>query len=243
MTTAHSEAPTLVHEPSGEGLAAELLARRRKRLPAVTLTLALPRRRRGRLHRRHRGAEALGVELHAQLECVPRRARRRRPHRQQWSAGRLSEPRQRPRPPKRLRGRRHSRDRHADQGLDALRDQRVRQHRARAPVGDLARLQVGLRVGEDDPPRRHRHRSSAPRARTAATRPARSRSAAQMANRPTLALGALVVLLVVARRRLRLVKQLLVGNNHDDLADGTTTNGGTGGRRSRPSRRASPRTA
>ena len=41
MTTAHSEAPTLVHEPSGEGLAAELLARRRKRLPAVTLTLAL----------------------------------------------------------------------------------------------------------------------------------------------------------------------------------------------------------
>ena len=29
MTTAHSEATTLVHEPTGEGLAAELLARRR----------------------------------------------------------------------------------------------------------------------------------------------------------------------------------------------------------------------
>ncbi len=41
MTTAHSEATTLVQEPAGDRLAADLLARRRKRLPAVTLALAL----------------------------------------------------------------------------------------------------------------------------------------------------------------------------------------------------------
>lgn len=41
MTTAHSEAPTMINESSSGGLAAELLARRRKRLPAVTLALAI----------------------------------------------------------------------------------------------------------------------------------------------------------------------------------------------------------
>ncbi|MGZ4356086.1 MAG: hypothetical protein ACXVRU_04680 [Gaiellaceae bacterium] len=42
MTTTHSEAPTLVHEPAGDNsLAAELLARRRKRLPALTIALVV----------------------------------------------------------------------------------------------------------------------------------------------------------------------------------------------------------
>jgi hypothetical protein len=41
MTTAHSEASTLVQEPAGDRLAADLLARRRKRLPALTLALVL----------------------------------------------------------------------------------------------------------------------------------------------------------------------------------------------------------
>jgi hypothetical protein len=40
MTTTHSESPTL-QEPVGDQLAAELLARRRKHLPAVTIALAL----------------------------------------------------------------------------------------------------------------------------------------------------------------------------------------------------------
>jgi len=40
MSTAHPEAPTIVQEPAApEGLVAELLARRRKRLPALTLAL------------------------------------------------------------------------------------------------------------------------------------------------------------------------------------------------------------
>jgi hypothetical protein len=40
VSTTHPEAPTLVHEPSAaDSLAAELLARRRKRLPRATLAL------------------------------------------------------------------------------------------------------------------------------------------------------------------------------------------------------------
>lgn len=43
MTTAQTEAPTLINEPTRdeESLAAELLARRKKRLPAITIILAL----------------------------------------------------------------------------------------------------------------------------------------------------------------------------------------------------------
>jgi hypothetical protein len=40
LTTVHTEAPTLVAD-AGEGLAAELLARRRRKLPRPTLALAL----------------------------------------------------------------------------------------------------------------------------------------------------------------------------------------------------------
>ena len=40
MSTAHSEAPTMVQEPAApDGLVGELLARRRKRLPRLTLAL------------------------------------------------------------------------------------------------------------------------------------------------------------------------------------------------------------
>lgn len=41
MSTAHPEAPTIVQEPTADGLAAELLARRRKRMPALTLALVI----------------------------------------------------------------------------------------------------------------------------------------------------------------------------------------------------------
>lgn len=40
MSTAHSEAPTMIQQPTApDGLAGELLARRRKRLPMLTLAL------------------------------------------------------------------------------------------------------------------------------------------------------------------------------------------------------------
>jgi hypothetical protein len=40
MSTAHSEAPTMIQQPTApDGLAGELLARRRKRLPMLTLVL------------------------------------------------------------------------------------------------------------------------------------------------------------------------------------------------------------
>jgi hypothetical protein len=41
MSTIHSEAPTIIQEPAADGLVAELLARRRKRLPALTLALVV----------------------------------------------------------------------------------------------------------------------------------------------------------------------------------------------------------
>ena len=138
MSTAHSEAPTMVQEPAApDGLVGELLARRRKRLPRLTLALivlvgAAVAFIGGAEVQKHFGTVELDLERHPVL--LRTRVRRRQ----------RAQRRVLPRLRRRQLDHRH---RHADQGHDALCHERRRQHRPRQDIAAIARHQVRRGLG------------------------------------------------------------------------------------------------
>ena len=150
--------------------------RRRRRLPLLTAALALAVVA--------AGAFIGGVEIAEALRRLLRHLRQRPPR---SAARRGRAPRLRRRGRRRCRGR-GSRAGHGDQGHDALRHRRERQH-GQGHDRRRERDQDRDRQGELDLARRHGRDPSATRRRTGRSPPARSRSAAAAPRRPSAAAG------------------------------------------------------
>ena len=152
MTTIQPELEAAGGAGAGDDFVAEILTRRRRRLPVLTAILVLAVAA--------GGAFIAGAEVQKHYgessSSAPRAAPALPLPSARWprASGPAAVPAARPLRRRRGSGRRHGRHRDADQGVEPLRDRRDRQHRARAHVACFAGEQDRQRHRPDDSSRR-----------------------------------------------------------------------------------------